>query len=209
MTQNPSIWSWTLTDAPEPLFRKLVSASDEEFESEAATAMLAAAPAFDDSFDEALAESEAAEFADDEDWEEDWDGDGEDENLAPQTDIALCTSHMFFDDPWASMEYEEIDRQVEQRLASYRAAISQAVGHEGQRFTDFIGADPATMDDEKAFTLYEMDEWADHDRVWEKGGHIYFLNVHHEDKELPIDIGFGRTTADRFRKLREVAARLT
>ncbi|MEO0439851.1 MAG: hypothetical protein AAF067_03135 [Pseudomonadota bacterium] len=205
MTNTPSIWSWTLTDDPEPLFRKLVSASDEEFLSVAAAAMQASAPAFEDDLGDMLAESDDAE---EEDWEEDWDEEAEGENFLPQPDIGLCTSHMFFDDPWASMEYEEIDRQVEQRLASYRAAISKAVGHDGQRFTDYIGADPATMDDEKAFTLYEMDEWEDHDRVWEKGAHIFYLNVHHEDKELPIDIGFGRTTADRFKKLRDVIAGL-
>ncbi|QTD55062.1 hypothetical protein [Parasphingorhabdus cellanae] len=31
-------------------------------------------------------------------------------------EVALCSSHMFFDDPYASMEYEDIDAQRAERL---------------------------------------------------------------------------------------------
>lgn len=116
-------------------------------------------------------------------------------------EVALCSSHMFFDDPYASMEYEDIDAQRDQQLASYRKAISTAIGHEGVRFEDFIGADPVLLDDDKAFAIYELEDWFGYCWVWPSADTIFFLAERQEDKELPIDISCGRAPAEFFTTL--------
>lgn len=121
-------------------------------------------------------------------------------------EVALCSSHMFFDDPYASMEYEDIDAQREERLTSYRKAISTAIGKEGARFEDFIGADPALLEDEKAFAIYEIEDWFGYSWVWPSADAIFFLAERQEDSELPIDISFGRSSVDFFAKLKSQVA---
>lgn len=116
-------------------------------------------------------------------------------------EVALCSSHMFFDDPYASMEYEEIDAQRAERLATYRKAISTAQGDDGKRFEGFIGADPALLDDDKAFAIYELEDWYGYYWVWPNADTVFFLADRQEDKELPIDISCGRAPADFFAKL--------
>lgn len=123
-------------------------------------------------------------------------------------EVALCSSHMFFDDPYASMEYEEIDAQRAGRLAVYRTAISKAIGNEGLRFEAFIGADPMLLDDDKAFAIYELEDWYGYYWVWPSADAVFFLADRQEDKELPIDISFGRAPADFFAKLKAQVAAL-
>ncbi len=123
-------------------------------------------------------------------------------------EVALCSSHMFFDDPYASMEYEDIDAQRAERLKIYRKAISQAIGDDGARFEDFVGADPALLDDEKAFAIYEIEDWYGYYWVWPNADTVFFLAERQEDKELPIDISCGRAPAEFFAKLTSQVAAL-
>jgi len=116
---------------------------------------------------------------------------------------ALASSHMFYDDPYASMEYAQIDAQVERAVQSYKASISKAVGNEGLNLTSYLGVQAERLFEEDAFaTLAEVGLdgaiW-----IWISGDTAYALCHWQEDKELPIDLELTRIETTRLEALRE------
>ncbi len=206
-----SIWRFAITDNLEALFERLVGADDNTFLGIASEVMLEGAedmPSLDDIERDTEAKLRAMDLPDDiketmlrgfkdsiaEAREEEWADEEDDFVRDPEgrLGVALASSHMFFDDPYASLEYEEIDRQVEGLMTRYRAAARAALGHPGQLLADFLGVSQAQLWDDDAFdALMEagLDAMV---RVWVGPAQVYFLSQWQEDKELPIDLEFGR-----------------
>lgn len=206
-----SIWRFAITDDLEALFKRLVQADDQGFQAIAHELMMEGfedLPSLDDierdtearlramdlpediketmlrGFRNSMAEAREEEAEDtDDDFDPDADG---------HPGLALASSHMFYDDPYASLEYEEIDRQVNDVMARYRDAASAAFGDPGQSFAAFLGVSQGQLWDDDTFdTLMEagLDAviW-----VWAGAEQVHFLSQWQEDKELPIDLEFGR-----------------
>ncbi|MEO0914375.1 MAG: hypothetical protein AAFY59_15545, partial [Pseudomonadota bacterium] len=128
-------------------------------------------------------------------WEEDENGDWEEEDLGDEEDsfdnplpsrreIPLATSHMFYDDPYASLDYEEIEAQVQARLTAYRAAASKALGHPGQPFLQFVGVSEAAFDAGEDQGPIEPLLWQGFTWVWPMADTVYFLVFLHVDEEV-------------------------
>lgn len=194
-----SIWRWAVTEDLDAIFARLVAADEEGFAQIAAQGvsgkrledMAAAAEAKMRAM--GLPEAELATMLkgletmleEEADWADAAAAEG-----APE--VGLATSHMFFDDPYAALDYEERGAQVAALFGQYKVAIAQAVDAPGQALAEAFGV---TLEQfyraEDAEVL--MDTGLDaRSWVWEKNGAVYMLNQLQEDKELPIDVTFAR-----------------
>lgn len=145
-----------------------------------------------------LAEEDAAQgfFDDAEDDGYDWrGGDG-------RVGASLASSHMFFDDPYAMLDYEEIDDQVQAALERYKAAVSKAIGHAGQVFAQYLGTTQEKLNAHDGFEALMAAGTEGVLWVWEKGDYAYVLTHWQEDSELPIDLEFHRFKAASLQALR-------
>ncbi|MEO1328274.1 MAG: hypothetical protein AAFW46_01285 [Pseudomonadota bacterium] len=122
--------------------------------------------------------------------------------------VSLATSHSFFEDPYASLEHEDIDHQVAAALQTYGGAATRALGDAGQHFWQAVGApgSPAEMNDAAFFDFIEAFPIDEFEWVWLTQKAAFVLLRSHEDKELPIDIGFGRADRADFDALRSSIA---
>lgn len=227
MTEQISIWRWVVEDDLDGLFARLVAATDAGF-GEIATEIMRGGEGANPppSLDEIEAQTEAKMRAQNlpkdilktvleglkemmrearEEAEKDAADEENDEDFAPdpqgRISVGLASSHMFFDDPYASLEHEEIDRQVAALMTAYKAAASKAVGHEGQSFMAYLGVAPEQFYDDPKFDALEEEGFGNIEWVWVTPEHVYFLNHWHEDKELPIDLEFGRAPVQVFEAL--------
>lgn len=211
MTDEISIWRWAVEGDLEAIFARLVAASDAEF-SVLATQMMQdgaeAGPSVDEIYQQTEDKIRAMKLPPDqmatmlaglksmrEEAEEDFEEAEEtpfEEGPEGLMGVALASSHMFFDDPYASLGYDEIDAQVGAAMAKYRAAITAAVGHEGQSFAAFLGLAEARLYEDDAFDLLMEAGLAEVDWLWVRGDQVLCLSQWHEDKELPIDLEFSR-----------------
>ena len=216
MTGEISIWRWAVEDDLEARFARLVAATDDEFATLAGEMMQEGAeelPDVDEMYrqteekmramnlpPEQLATMLAGLKAMREEAQEEWeaeDDDLDDEGFdavdpSGRIGVALASSHMFYDDPYASLEYEEIEAQVAAAMAGYRAAISKAVGDEGQSLAAFLGLAAERLYEDDAFDVLMEAGLAEVEWLWVKSDQVMFLSQWHEDKELPIDLEFSR-----------------
>ena len=218
MTGDISIWRWVVEDNLEARFARLVAATDAEFTTLAKEMMLEGAedvPDVDEIYRQTEEKVRAMNLPPDqlaatlaglkamrEEEQGDWAEDEEEligEDPSGRLSVALASSHMFFDDPYASLGYEEIEAQVGAAMAGYRAAISAAVGHGGQSFAAFLGLEAERLYEDDAFDLLMEAGLAEVEWLWMQGDQVMFLSHWHEDKELPIDLEFGRAPLAVFR----------
>ena len=168
MTGDISIWRWAVEDNLEARFARLVAATDAEFAALANEMMQEGGedvPDVDEIYRQTEEKVRAMNLPPDqlaatlaglkamrEEAQEDWAEDEEElsgDDPSGWLSVALASSHMFFDDPYASLGYEEIETQLGAAMAGYRAAISAAVGHGGQSLAAFLhptscGTNPPT-----------------------------------------------------------------
>ncbi|WP_370399350.1 hypothetical protein [Sulfitobacter sp. JB4-11] len=194
-----SIWQWAVTDDLGTLFARLISADEATFARIAAEGvsgkrledMAAAAEAKMRAM--GLPEAELATMLkgleamleEEADW-----ADAAAAYAAPE--VGLATSHMFYDDPYAALDYEEREAQVAVLFEQYKAAIAQAVGAPGSGLADAFGVGL-----EQLYRAEDADVLMDTGLValswiWSHEGAVFTLNQHQEDKELPIDVTFAR-----------------
>ena len=225
MAEQISIWRWCLEGDLDAQFAELLAADADQFsviaaqmagegagdlpsiaQTQAETEAKIRAMGLPDDvlqttlegFRAMVAEAEEEQAAlDEEPFEDDGFGDG------VRVGAALASSHMFFDDPFASLEYSEIDRQVDAALDSFKAAISKALGDNGQSFADYLGIATEALHGEAAFDALmsvgvEGAVW-----VWEQGEVAYYLSQLQEDKELPIDLEFHRFATAQLAAIKE------
>lgn len=194
-----SIWQWAVTDDLGTLFARLISAD------EAAFARIAAEGVSGKRLEDMAAAAEAkmramglpeAELAtmlkgleamleEEADW-----ADAAAAYAAPE--VGLATSHMFYDERYAALDYEEREAQVAVLFEQYKAAIAQAVGALGNGLADAFGVGLEQLyraEDADILMDTGLDalSW-----IWSHEGAVFTLNQHQEDKELPIDVTFGR-----------------
>lgn len=218
MTEEISIWRWAITDDLDGLFARLVHASDEEF-SEISTQLIQDGAEEMPDLEQVERETEAkframnlpADILETMlagfksmmgEAREDLDEEENDDDLAQAPDggvrVALASSLMFFDDPFASLEYEVIDGQVATLMGQYRASVSKAAGSEGQSLAAYLGVDIEQLYDEDAMEILAENGLDSVEWVWVKGDMVLYLSHWHEDKELPIDLEFGRMPVAHF-----------
>ena len=215
MQGDVSIWRWAVTDDLGSLFARLVAASDAEF-AQIATEVEAGSETPMPSIDEMEAQAEAKFRAMDvppdvldsmlkglktmmQESREEAAADDQ-EAMEGYPAIALASSHMFSDAPFAALTYEAREAQVAERLEAYRTAASAAIGQPGQSLSDYLGVAVETDDD--ALDVLLESELAAVVWLWEAGPQVYFLSEWQEDKELPIDLEFGRAPSAMFAAVR-------
>jgi len=210
MTEQVSIWRWAVTDDLDGLFVRLVAASEDEF-SQIALEIESGAPGTP-SVDQIEAETEARLRAMDLPADimatmlsgyKSMMEEARAEQQAPDEDavmpdaqgrmtVALASSHMFYDEPHASLAYEVIASQVAEKLTAYASAISAAVGDAGQSLGEFLGVSGNVDGQDAVIDVLVETDLAAVAWVWVVGDVTFFLSQWHEDKELPIDLEFGR-----------------
>ena len=226
MTDEISIWRWAVEDNLEARFARLVAATDEEFAAVANEMMQEGAedvPDVDEIYrqteekvramnlpPEQLAATLAGLKAMREEAQEEFVDEEEPSDEAPSghMGVALASSHMFYDDPYASLGYAEIEAQVGAAMAGYRVAISAAVGHEGQSLAAFLGLRAERLYEDDAFDMLMEGGLAEVEWLWVRGDQVMYLSQWHEDKELPIDLEFGRAPLAVFKAVQVQMARL-
>lgn len=200
-----SIWQWAVTDELDALFARLVAADADEFARIAAEGvsgkrlgdMAAAAEAKMRAM--GLPEAELATMLkgleamlqEEADWADAVVSEG-----APE--VGLATSHMFYDDPYAALDYDERKAQVAELFGRYKAAAAKAVGAPGQGLAQAFGVTLEQLyraEDAEALMDTGLDarSW-----IWRQEGVVYALNQWQEDKELPIDVTFARLPVEAF-----------
>lgn len=214
MTDQVSIWRWQVEGDLDAQMAELVQADDTQFadfgaamggpdelalkETPAQTeAKLRAMGLPDDVLQTTLEgframveeEAEAQQIFDDDD--DSYDGRGGEGRVG----ATLASSHMFFNDPYASLSDADITSQVDAAVARYTAALSKAVGTKGQRFDRYLGTTPEQLNGPLAYDALiaagaEGVLW-----VWERGAHVFALSHWQEDRELPIDLEVHRFPA--------------
>lgn len=212
MAEMVSIWRWAITDDLEGLFAALIAADEAGF-ARIAGEISGSDPG--ERLEDMAAKTEAkmramglpeevlatmlkglkTMQAEEADWVEASEGEG-------ALDVALASSHMFYDDPYASLDYAEREAQVAVLFERYKAAIAKKAGLPGQSLVDAFGV---TLEQfyhaEDAEVLMDTGlnagTW-----VWAHDGVIYTLNQWQEDKELPIDLTFARMAAADFAALK-------
>ncbi len=117
----------------------------------------------------------------------------------------LAESQMFFDEPWVNIEYQDREREVARLYNEYRDIISLKLDADGADMDELFKIDRQTMYDEfpdawDSPVAYELGERV---HLWVEPNHTWFLGEFQEDKELPIEIRFGRFNADDMKKLTE------
>ena len=210
MAEQISIWRWALTDDLEARFAQLVA--DPELAFAALNLELAGrenVQSLNDVEAETVAKFRAMDLPEDilqtmldgfktmmEEAREDEVADTVDDEFAPsqvgRNAVALASSHLFHEKPFASLAYEEIDRQVGALVAAYRGAISKAVGHAGQDFSRYLGLDAGGFEDDDVFDILLKNGVESCVWVWSLQDAVFLLIQRQEDKELPIDLEFQR-----------------
>ena len=209
-----SIWQWAITDDLDAVFAQLVAADDAgclrmAVEGWAGLRLQVMAKEAEAKMREmGLPEEELATMlkgleamlAEEDDWAEAMTAEG-----APE--VGLATSHMFFEDPHASIEYEDRERQVAELFGAYKAAASKALGQPGRSVVEACGVTlEAFFDAEDSEALMDTGMTAG-TWIWEADGVVYALNQFQEDKELPIDVTFARMTANAFAAVKDAVTR--
>ena len=141
---------------------------------------------------------------DDLDNEED-SGDDPENPLPSLREVLLSTSHMFFDDPYAALDDEEIDAQVEARSSAYRAAIDKALGQAGRPFLESTGLSEEAFETGDDFGPLEELLWQGFAWVWPVEDVVFFLMDFQEDRELPRTLSFGRARRAEFAAIIDAA----
>lgn len=200
-----SIWNWAITDDLDVMFAQLVAADEAGFTKLAVEGLsgqrlqVMAKEAEAKMREMGLPEEELATMLkgleamleEEDDWAEAMTGEG-----APE--VGLASSHMFFDDPYASIDYDEREQQVAERFDAYKAAAVKALGQPGQGIVQACGVTlEAFYDAEDGEALMDTGMTAG-TWIWEADGVVYALNQYQEDKELPIDVTFARMSSDAF-----------
>ncbi|WP_299881005.1 hypothetical protein [uncultured Sulfitobacter sp.] len=204
-----SIWQWAVTDDLGALFTRLVAADADGFARIAAEGVSGKRLADMAAATEAkmremgLPEAELATILkgleamleEEEAWAEVAAAEGTPE-------VGLATSHMFFEDPHASIDHEEREAQVAELFGRYKAAAAQAIGLPGQGLAEALGVTLKQLyraEDADALIDTGLDprSW-----VWAGAGVVYTLNQWQEDNELPIDLTFARMPVEAFNAVR-------
>ncbi len=115
----------------------------------------------------------------------------------------VAESQMFFDEPWCNIEYGDRESEVSRLYNEYLNAINLELGSDGIDMDKFFMLDRQTMYDDfpdawDSPVAYELGERV---HLWVKTHHTWFLGEFQEDKELPVEIRFGRFSADDMAKL--------
>lgn len=223
MTDKISIWRWQVEGDLDAQFAALIAAAPDQFAGLAARMAGDDLPSLADTQDATEAklramglpddvlqttlegframvaeQEEAQEIFEDED-EDTYDG----RRGAGRLGATLASSHMFFDDPYASLGQEEIDAQVGAALKRYKAAVTSAAGTAGQSFAAYLGVSADHLNGRDAVQAQvaagvEGAVW-----VWEEGDTVFALTHWQEDRELPIDLEFHRFAHATFTALKE------
>lgn len=115
--------------------------------------------------------------------------------LLPSADFELIAlSHMFFEEPWFNIDYEDREKETARLYNEYRQAISSHVGDNGADMDAVFRINRETVYDDfpdfwDSSIAYELGERV---HLWVTQKQTWFLSVFQEDKELPIEIRFGR-----------------
>jgi len=223
MTQGISIWRWQVEGDLDAQFTALIAAAPDQFATLAARMAGDDLPSLADTQDATEAKLRAmglpedvlqttlegfrAMVAEQEEAQEIFEDEGDDgydgRGGAGRVGATLASSHMFFDDPYASLGHAEIDAQVGKALAGYKAAIAKAVGIAGQSFAAYLGVTDEQLNGHDAFDAQmaagiEGAVW-----VWELRDAVFALTQWQEDKELPIDLEFHRYPRATLKALKE------
>jgi len=115
----------------------------------------------------------------------------------------LAESQMFFDEPWVNIEYQDREREVSRLYNEYRDVISLKLDAYGADMDKLFKLDRQTMYDDfpdawDSPVAYELGERV---HLWVEPKHTWFLGEFQEDKELPVEIRFGRFNANDMVKL--------
>ena len=115
----------------------------------------------------------------------------------------VAESQMFFDEPWCNIEYEDREGEVVRLYTEYCNAISLELNIEGIDMDKLFKLNRQTMYDDfpdawDSPVAYELGERV---HLWVEQKHTWFLGESQEDKELPVEIRFGRFNADDMAKL--------
>ena len=214
MAEDISIWRWAMTENLDARFAALVAASDAEF------ARLAVEIAGEDedtalSIDETASQTEAkiralglppdilevtlaglnemiAEARAEEAAFADEPGSGVEDFGNDQIAVALASSHMFIDAPFALLSHAEIDRQVTALLDRYSDAITKTVGQPSQSLAACLNMTPEQLNDDTVIDALMQAGVESAERIWISGDTAHFLSVWREDKDMPLDLGFHR-----------------
>ncbi len=214
MAEDISIWRWAMTENLDARFAALVAASDAEF------ARLAVEIASEDedtahSIDETASQTEAkiralglppdilevtlaglnemiAEARAEEAAFADEPGSGVEDFGNDQIAVALASSHMFIDAPFASLGQAEIDRQVTALLDRYSDAITKTVGQPPQSLAACLDMALEQLNDDTVIDALMQAGVESAERIWISGDTAHFLSVWREDKDMPFDLGFHR-----------------
>ena len=131
-------------------------------------------------------------------------GDDEFPILLPSVQMELAAeSQMFFEEPWCNIDYEDRDAETLRLFKEYRQMITVLVGDDGIDMDVLFKLNRQTMFDEfpdvwDSSVAYELGEQV---HLWIKEDYTAFLAVFQEDKELPIEVRFGRFDAHDMRVL--------
>lgn len=115
----------------------------------------------------------------------------------------VAESQMFFDEPWCNIEYADRAGEVTRLYNECCNAITLVLDTEGVDMDKFFKLNRQTMYDDfpdawDSSVAYELGERV---HLWVETEHTWFLGEFQEDKELPIEIRFGRFNADDMAKL--------
>lgn len=110
----------------------------------------------------------------------------------------VAESQMFFDEPWCNIEYEDRERETSRLYNEYCNVINLELGREGVDMDKLFKLNRQTMYDDfpdawDSPVAYELGERV---HLWVEKKHTWFLGESQEDKELPIEIRFGRFNAE-------------
>lgn len=123
--------------------------------------------------------------------------------LASANVETIAESQMFFDEPWCNMEYDDREGEVTRLYNQYCSIINSELGSQGADMDKFFMLNRQTMYDDfpdawDSPIAYELGERV---HLWVETKHTWFLGEYQEDKELPIEIRFGRFSAEDMAKL--------
>lgn len=193
---TPTIWEWRAPDPLEPTFKRLVAAPEARFE--AVGSALHVSEFVEKGM---LTPEEAATFAEQVAAAEAPGSIGSSPRI-----VATATSFPFFDEPYASLDHSEIDAQVDAEIRRLRDAASAALGDDGRAFWAEMAARPEAVARDARLDRV-IDAPLDGFRhVWLTDAAAFIALGDHEDKELPIHVGFGRMSRQTFEDLRATIA---
>lgn len=139
-----------------------------------------------------------AQIDDTEDWNDDDDWDGEDLDdvsfLLSLISTPLAESHMFFDDPYASLDYDVRNEAIDSQFSAYETIISGELGQNARSLSEAfsLSAEKLLDNDEYIFESPVGYTLGERVALWPTTNGTWFLGAQQEDKELPIFIIFGK-----------------